>query len=180
MFLFKSHTYDSNVDWIHLLFFFFACTTTTTTTTKTECLQQCSWCNIDAIIRSYRIDWAVFLSFSFSLVYSNVCIRALYFFLIVAIEWAPSNKNESMLLLQPHILIHGSCGANSKKEEKEEEEEKEKRKKRGRKRGREKKESKRNTAAAAYSMRELCACVCVRIRSRHCPVKENEWATGTT
>jgi len=33
---------------------------------------------------------------------------------------------------------------------------------------------KKNTAT--YSTRESCA----RLRSRHCPANENEWATGTT
>jgi len=35
----------------------------------------------------------------------------------------PNNKNELMLLLQPHILIHGCYNANSKKTEKRKEKE---------------------------------------------------------
>lgn len=46
------------------------------------------------------------------------------------------------------------------------------------KRGEKERKKERNTTA--YSTRELCARAHTHIRSRHCPVNENEWTTGTT
>lgn len=64
------------------------------------------------------------LPLSFSRLFVRVHTCTILFFLVVVVEWMPSNKNELMLLLQPHILIRGSCNANSKKKGKEEKKEK--------------------------------------------------------
>ncbi len=123
--LIKNNTYTIQIFFRTFSFFF---------EKKNECLQYDSRCNIDVIIRSYRIDWSLSPSLSLSLVCSYVCIRVLYFFLVVAVEWVPSNKNELMLLLQLHILIHGSCNANSKKKKRRKKKKKKKRKTERRKR----------------------------------------------